>query len=258
MNLVKGVGIAIATFACLLGSPAGSRLASGQTEPTKKHADKTPVAKYALDSMDGVDIQTVRENGAEAVKAKSQVAAYRGRRAVRITVDDGLTSTRTPAGGQALGIVKDSDFKDGTIELEIAGVPREGAPPDVRGFVGIAFRVQEHGAKFECMYLRMTNGRAQDQLQRNHSTQYISEPDYSWKRLREEHPGQYESYVDLEAGAWTRVKIEVAGTTAKLYVNGAAQPVLVVNDLKHGDSRGQLALWTGSDSDGYFSNLTVR
>ncbi len=258
MKKIQHPFIVLAMLAGSIAIHAAARQAPGNKSVGSENADKASATKYALDSMDGLDVQTVKESGMEAVKTKAQVATYRGRRAVRIVVDDGLAGWRTPMGGQALGILKSSDFNDGTIELEIAGLPREGAPADVRGFVGIAFRVQEHGAKFECIYLRMTNGRAEDQLQRNHSTQYISEPEFSWKRLRTENPGQYESYVDLEAGAWTKVKIEVAGTTAKLYVNGAAQPCLVVNDLKRGDSRGQIALWTGSDSDGYFSNLAVR
>ncbi|MGB0034081.1 MAG: hypothetical protein WBP79_01245, partial [Candidatus Acidiferrales bacterium] len=130
--------------------------------------------------------------------------------------------------------------------------------PDIRGFIGIAFRVASHGSQFECFYLRMTNGRADDQIMRNHSVQYISAPDFPWRRLREENPGKYESYVDLEPGAWTKVKIVVSGTKASLYVNGAAQPCLIVNDLKLGESRGQIALWVAVDTDAYFSNVTVK
>jgi hypothetical protein len=75
---------------------------------------------------------------------------------------------------------------------------------------------------------------------------------------RTENPGLYESYVDLEAGAWTRIKIVIAGAKASIYVNSADQPCLIVNDLKLGETRGQIALWTGSDSEAYFSNLTVK
>ena len=67
----------------------------------------------------------------------------------------------------------------------------------------------------------------------------------------------YESYVDLDAGAWTRIKIVVAGSRAGLYVNGAGQPSLIVNDLKLGESHGRIALWTGGNTQAYFSNLTV-
>jgi signal peptidase I len=41
--------------------------------------------------------------------------------------------------------------------------------------------------------------------------------------LRKEFPEKYESYVDLVAGEWTRVKIEVRGEKARLYVNGVEQ-----------------------------------
>ena len=86
----------------------------------------------------------------------------------------------------------------------------------------------------------------------------MSAPDYPWQRLRKENPGVYESYADMDTGAWTRMKIVVTGTKALLYVNGASQPALVVSDLKLGESHGQIGLWAHSTTDAYFSNLTVR
>jgi hypothetical protein len=208
-----------------------------------------------LNSMDGLEIRGMSEPGAEPVKIQTEVASYHGRRAVRVVNVEGQG---VQTGEEVLAIVKNSDFKDGTIEAELAGVPRRGAKSGTRGFVGIGFRVQDHGSRYEAFYLRMTNGRADDQLRRNHAAQYESRPDFSWKRLRDENPGKYESYVDLVAGAWTRIKIVVSGNKAQLYVNGAAQPCLIVNDLKLGDAHGQIALWTGSDTEAYFSKLTVR
>jgi len=208
--------------------------------------------------MYGLDVQSVRPDGPNPVKTKSDIATFKGRRALHVVNEDTRSATSTPTGGQAVAIVKASDFKDGTIEADITGGPRDGAPPSTRGFVGIAFRVQDHGSHYECFYLRITNGRSDDQTRRNHSTQYVSEPEYPWNRLRDENPGVYESYVDIDPSAWTRMKIVVAGTKASLYVNGAAQPSLIVNDLKLGETHGQVALWTGSDTEAYFSNLTVR
>jgi 3-keto-disaccharide hydrolase len=208
-----------------------------------------------MNSMDGLDIRGISEAGADPVRIQAEVAGYRERRAVRIVNIEGQG---VQTGEEVLAIVKKSDFTDGTIEAEIAGIPRQGAKPSTRGFVGIAFHVQDHGSRYEAFYLRMTNGRADDQVQRNHSAQYMSHPEFSWKRLRDENPGKYESYVDLVAGAWTRIKIVVSGNKARLYVNGADQPCLIVNDLKLGDARGQVALWTGSDTEAYFSSLTIR
>jgi hypothetical protein len=82
-------------------------------------------------------------------------------------------------------------------------------------------------------------------------------PDYEWATLRKESPGQYESYVDLVPGEWTRIKIEVSGIKARLYVNDSAQPVLVVNDLKRGDSQGAVALWIGLGTEAYFAHLRL-
>jgi hypothetical protein len=103
----------------------------------------------------------------------------------------------------------------------------------------------------------MTNGRSVSQLERNHATQYIEQPDYTWQRLRKEHPGEYESYVDLEPSAWTKIKIVVVGAQAKLYVNGADQPCLIVNDLQLSEKHGRVALWAGSNTEAYFSNLKI-
>jgi hypothetical protein len=156
-----------------------------------------------------------------------------------------------------MAIVPDSDFRDGTIEADIAGMPAAGADTTARGFVGIAFRVDSSGDRYAAFYLRPTNGRAQDQLRRNHSTQYVSEPDHPWHRLRREQPGVYESYVDLEPGAWTSIRIEVQQGVARLFVNGSKQPVLIVNDMKNPPAAGRIALWINAGTDAHFSRLRV-
>jgi hypothetical protein len=184
----------------------------------------------------------------ETQKLNAAVATYQGKEANRLSDRDG-------EGGLAL--LKNPVFKNGTIEVELAGKPSAGSFAGARGFVGIAFRVQSGGSKYECIYLRPTNGRADDMLRRNHATQYVSEPEWGWERLRKEWPGVYESYVDLEAGAWTRYKIVVKGARAELYVHDAAQPCLIVKDLKLGDAAGAVALWVGPGTDAYFTNLKI-
>ena len=175
---------------------------------------------------------------------------YKGRSAIQVLATPGTANATSYA------LVKDVMFKDGTIEVDLAGKPAAGATGDARGFIGIAFRIQENGS-YEYIYLRPTNGRADDQLRRNHSTQYSSYPDFDWARLRKEAPGRYESYVDLEPGVWTRYRIEVEGNKARLYVNGAEQPCLIVNDLKLTPQQGGVALWIEPSSEGYFANLKI-
>jgi len=183
-----------------------------------------------------------------------------GRKGVRVMpaapADAELTAPKNGEGGDIV-VLPGTSFHNGTIEVDLAGKPRAGAPSDARGFVGLAFRVAADPSKYECVYIRPTNGRADDQVRRNHSTQYISMPEYEWSRLRREAPGQYESYADLVPGEWTKIKIEVSSVTARLYVNDAPQPVLIVNDLKHGDSEGAVALWIGLGTEAYFANLRI-
>ena len=247
--------VTIPLFACLLLIEVRTVRAFGVESPQGDPKGKMQVSTLPLDTMNGLEVLGVSEKGAVPVKVQSGVGNYHGRRAVRLVNDDGPVGT--VSGGQVFAIIKGSDFEDGTIEAEIAGFPRQGAKPGTRGFIGVAFRVQDHGSRYEAFYLRMTNGRADDQLRRNHSVQYMSQPEFPWNRLRQESPGVYESYVDIDPEAWTKIKVVVSGSKAQLYVNGADRPCLIVNDLKLGVARGQIALWTGSDTEAYFSNLTI-
>ena len=61
-------------------------------------------------------------------------------------------------------MIKEASFRDGTIEVDLAGQPASSAGAAARGFIGIAFRLQDDG-KYEYIYLRPTNGRADDQVQ---------------------------------------------------------------------------------------------
>jgi hypothetical protein len=193
-------------------------------------------------------------NRLQLVNVTATRVQYRGRDAIRVVpkVEGAAPGTVY----HTIAIV-DHQLRDGTIEADIAGAPAAGADTSVRGFVGIAFRVDSSGGKYAAFYLRPTNGRAQDQLRRNHATQYVSEPQYPWHRLRREQPGVYESYVDLESGAWTSVRIDVQGGKAQLYVNGSKQPVLIVNDMKNPPAGGRIALWVGAGTEAHFSRLRV-
>jgi hypothetical protein len=184
---------------------------------------------------------------------KADVVMFKGQKAVRIADD----RTKDVPDGSRMAVVAGTDFQDGVIEVDLTGDTLPGMPEEFRGFNGIAFRVSPDGAKYEAFYLRPKNGRSEDQLQRNHSAQYESEPEYPWQRLRQETPGKYETYVDLVPGDWTKVRIEVHGGKARLFVNGSNQPVLVVNDLKHGQSSGSIALWIGPGTVAHFSNLRI-
>ena len=175
---------------------------------------------------------------------------YQGRSAIQVLATPGA------ANASSYAVVKDASFRDGTIEVDLAGQPAAGAGEGARGFIGIAFRLQSDGS-YEYIYLRPTNGRADDQVRRNHSTQYSSYPNFDFARSRQEAPEKYESYVDLQPGVWTKFTIEVEGRKARLYVHRAEQPCLIINDLKLEPREGGVALWVGPSTQGYFSNLKI-
>ncbi len=188
-------------------------------------------------------------------------AIYRGRNAIRVkslpNADAAYDPQKYGTGG-GIVLLEGSKFHNGTIEIDVAGMAQANAPALARGFVGIAFRVPPDASRYDYAYIRPTNGRAEDQERRNHSTQYASFPDNEWLKLRTESPGKYESYTDLIPGEWTHLKIEVDGTKMRFYVNGAIEPTLLVNDLKLGDRSGAVALWIGVGTKAYFANLRLK
>jgi len=199
---------------------------------------------------------TVRLDAPDELKSrnvKTEMVTYKGRRALRVAD----AAAADVGDGERLVILSKTQFQDGVIEIDLAGEPGPGAAAGARGFVGMAFRIARDASKFECFYLRPTNGRADDQVRRNHSTQYISFPDFPWQKLRKEFPEKYESYVDLVPAEWTKVKIEVRGEQARLYIHGNAQPTLLVNDLKLGMAKGAVALFIGPGTIAHFSDLRI-
>jgi hypothetical protein len=182
--------------------------------------------------------------------ARTEMVPHHGLPALKVTQQDA-----GPADG--LVLVNGVHFRSGTIEVDVSGTPSAAASQTARGFIGIVFRVQGDGSRYESFYLRPTNGRADDQTRRNHSTQYVSAPDWPWDRLRKESPGVYESYADMQPGEWIHMRVAVRGTDASLYVGGADQPCLIVHDLKLGDTEGGVGLWIGPGTEGYFRDLKI-
>ena len=196
-----------------------------------------PLAAQSVDRLEGKNVTIAQ-------------VTYKGRSAIRVN------ATPEAQNATSFALVKDVSFRDGSIEVDLAGQPAAGAGTGARGFIGIAFRLQADG-RYEYIYLRPTNGRADDQVRRNHSTQYSSHPDFDFARSRQEAPEKYESYVDLQPGVWTKYRIEIEGRKARLFVNGAEQPCLIVNDMKLEPGEGRVALWVGPGTEGYFANLKI-
>ena len=177
-----------------------------------------------------------------------------GKEVVQVVKDPTVKGVDEPTFVKIVG----SNFKDGTIEVKVLSKLRPDAPADARGFIGLAFRINDTNSKFESIYIRPTNGRAEDQVRRNHSIQYFAYPDFKFFRLRKEFPEKYESYSDMGLNEWIKMRIVVSGSKAKLYLNGNKEPSLIVNDLKLGaEESGAIGLFVDIGTEGYFTDLKV-
>lgn len=153
--------------------------------------------------------------------------------------------------------LKDITLENGIIELKVYSQLLEDAPDYARGFIGVAFHIDEDDTEFEGIYIRPTNSRVKDQIRRNHTTQYFSYPNHKFNVFRQTDPEKYESYVDIDINEWIDFKLVIINETVELFINHASQPCLVVTDLKHGKRSGCIALWTDIGTDAYFKDLTV-
>jgi len=231
----------------------------------RRSYQRVPVIGSAVLSLAVIGVGLVPPSQARAVQARQfALESTAGIRMKSLSAEpatlDGKKGLKITSGGvEEAAVIEGLEFGNGIIEAELAGTPGPGAGEAARGFVGIAFRVSADAQTFDAFYLRPTNGRAEDQERRNHATQYISQPDWTWARLRKETPSRYESYVDLVPNAWTTVKIEVRGDRARLFVHDQAQPALIVNDVKTGaQGRGAVGLWVGAGTVAHFRNLRVQ
>lgn len=187
--------------------------------------------------------------GLSTQKATVKAVEYQGRKAVLVLPED--------KSEDGFAFLPGTNFQDGTIEADIA--LKITTPPGVRmpGFIGIAFRARPDASHYEMFYVRPGNSLANDQAMRNHSVQYVEGPDFDWYKLRREFPFVYESYAPLKPETWTKLKIDVSGRDAKLYLNGSGEPSLVVHGLRGEDLRGGVALWGYQGEEAYFSNVRI-
>ncbi|RYF78140.1 MAG: hypothetical protein EOO39_02225 [Cytophagaceae bacterium] len=208
-----------------------------------------------------VNAQTIKLDKAELAPNQVSISFERimGKAALRVIKDSTIQEVDEPTFVRLNGV----DFTNGTIEVKVLSRLLKNAPETARGFIGIAFRINEANSSFESIYIRPTNGRADDQVRRNHSIQYFSYPDYKFDRLRKETPERYESYADMTLNEWITMKIVVNGAEAKLYLNNAKQPALLVKDMKHGAGfatagrSGGIGLWVEVGTEGYFTDLKI-
>lgn len=139
--------------------------------------------------------------------------------------------------------LKDLELRDGVIDVDVA-------TPASRGFFGIQFRIANDGANAEWVYLRQHKSGLPDALQ---YTPVLS-TGLNWQIFN---GAGFTGVVDIPKNIWFHLRLVVTGAQAKLYVKDMDQPALVVDDLKSGVQKGQVALavLTGAT---YFSNFEIH
>ncbi len=163
------------------------------------------------------------------LEGRASVATYLGRSSLML--DGGVAS------------IREFDLRDGVIEFDVA-------TPARRGFFGVQFRIAADETSSEFVYLRQHKSGQPDAVQYTP----VLNTGLNWQLYSGD---GFTAAVDIPSEAWFRVRIELTGAQAALYVKDMAKPVLVMRDLKSGVQKGRIAL-TVLTGVTYFSNVEIR
>jgi hypothetical protein len=174
---------------------------------------------------------------------------------LRAAEKDGAPAIRfeKPAAGRPASVVwlDGFTFTEGTIEFDGKGR----SAPVQSSFVGVALRVVD-AKTHDTVYFRPFNFRAEDPERKIHAVQYVSHPEWTWQKLRKERTGQFEKGIvpAPDGDAWFHARIVVAKRKVSVFVNGAATPSLVVDELSD-RTGGSVGLWC--QGVGMIANLRI-
>lgn len=163
------------------------------------------------------------------LQGQAKAAEYQGRKCLFLD------------GGAA--VLKDFEIRDGVIDVDVA-------TPAKHGFFGFQFRLGNDGANGEWVYLRQHKSGLPDAMQYTP----VLNTGANWQIYNG--PG-FTGAVEIPKDVWFHLRLEVVGAQAKFYVKDMDKPALVMNDLKSGVQKGQVALYALTGAT-YFSNFEIR
>ena len=163
------------------------------------------------------------------LEGKAKATEYQGRKSLLL---DGGAAT-----------LKDFELRDGVVDVDVA-------TPASRGFFGIQFRIANDGKDSEWVYLRQHKSGYPDAMQYTP----VLNTGLNWQIYNG--PG-FTGAVEIPRDVWFHLRLEVVGAQARLYVKDMDHPALVMNDLKSGVQKGQVALYVLT-GETYFSNFEIR
>ncbi len=151
-----------------------------------------------------------------------------------------------------------SDFENGTIEVKMYSQLQNPSPyPPAAGFIGLYYRIKEDDSAWESIYLRPKVGRSDNQLFRNHTVQYFSYPTFKFDTLRKIAPFRYEGSAPVSLNEWIKMRIEVNGESAEMFINDAKYSTFVIDKMLGKNQKGFVGLYVDIGTIGYFKDLKV-
>jgi hypothetical protein len=163
------------------------------------------------------------------LQGEAKPAEYLGRKGLRLD------------GGAA--VLKDFEMRDAVIDVDVA-------TPAARGFFGFDIRLDPEEANYEEIYLRQHKSGLPDAMQYTP----VLHTGRNWQIYNG--PG-FTGAVDIPKSVWFHMRLEVTGAQARLFVKDMEKPALIMDDLKSGVQKGQVALFT-LIGETYFSNFEIR
>jgi len=143
--------------------------------------------------------------------------------------------------------LKDVVFQDGVIEFDVWA-------PDVRltggrSYPGVLFRIQSRHEN-ERLYIRPHRaGLYADAVQYTPVFNGVA----GWQLYNGD---GFTNSISFPFNEWVPVRIEVAGRQGRVFIGSSGAPSLQIHDLKHGLSKGAVALY--AEGSAFFSNVRVR
>lgn len=142
------------------------------------------------------------------------------------------------------GVLKDLEFENGVIEVDVL-VSGE------RSYPGILFRIQSE-KNYEQFYIRPHRaGLYPDTLQYTPVFNGVA----GWQLY---HGQGFTAAADIPRNQWLHLKMEISGSQARVYLDNAPQPALVIHELKHGISKGSIGLRAPRNKTAYFANFSYN
>ena len=191
-----------------------------------------PTLLLAAATMSGQTSQTLSvppDSPRWELDGEAKPAEYQGRKCLMLD------------GGAA--VLKDFEMRDGVIDADVITSAK-------RGFFGFDVRLDKDGRNYEEIYLRQHKSGLSDAMQYTP----VLGTGRNWQLYNG--PG-FTGAVDIPKDEWFHVRLELTGAQAKLYVKDMSKAALVMDDLKSGVQKGQIALYDLTGATCY-ANLELR